>query len=152
MEHNNFCDLKVRGMMRLKWHKNLLKMVQERKGKKIALAVDTSTNETNINLIADIVKFFKELSPSTILIEADFKIRSVTPITESKQLKYYSHGKSSYTLVLEWGEEEEIDSLFYITDLTGFIHDELQIDYEVCWLVPTEFVPKAPFGKVMKIA
>ncbi|MFB6466936.1 VWA-like domain-containing protein [Cytobacillus sp. Hz8] len=138
-------------MIGLKWHKKLLQIVQERQGKKIALVIDTSTNETKINLIDDIIKFFRELSPDTLLIEADFKIRSTIPITEVKNIKYFTHGKSSYTLVLEWGTEEHIDTLFYITDLTGFIHDELQIEYEIFWLVPTEFVPKAPFGKVLKI-
>lgn len=113
--------------------------------------MDTSTNETKIELIANVVKFFKELCPETILIQADFKIRSTEPITESTEIKYFTHGKASYTLVLEWAETEEVDSLFYITDLTGFLPEELQVNYEVFWLVPTEFVPKAPFGKVMKI-
>jgi predicted metal-dependent peptidase len=136
----------------MKWHKNLLKIIQDRQGKKIALVVDTSTNETKIDLNANIVKFFKELTPETILVQADFKIRSSEPITESSEIKYFTHGKASYTLVLEWAEHEQIDTLFYLTDLTGFIPDEMQVNYEVYWLVPTEFVPKAPFGKVMKIA
>lgn len=136
----------------MKWHKNLLKIIQDRQGKKIALVVDTSTNETKIDLNANIVKFFKELTPETILVQADFKIRSSEPITESSEIKYFTHGKASYTLVLEWAEHEQIDTLFYLTDLTGFIPDEMEVNYEVYWLVPTEFVPKAPFGKVMKIA
>ena len=44
-------------MFKLKWHKDLLKKVQDREGKKLALVVDTSTNETKIDLIASIVKF-----------------------------------------------------------------------------------------------
>jgi predicted metal-dependent peptidase len=139
-------------MFRLKWHKNLLKIVQDRQGKRMALVVDTSTNETKVDLIEAIVKFFKELNPETFLVQADFKIRSTNPITETTELKYYTHGKSSYTLVMEWAEEEKIDSLFYITDLTGFLPEDMQVNFEVYWLVPTEFVPKAPFGKVMKIA
>lgn len=136
---------------RMKWHKNLLKFIQERQGNKLALAVDTSTNETKIDLIANIVTFFKELRPDTILVQSDFKLRSTEPITESTEIKYFTHGKASYTLALEWAETEEIDTLFYITDLTGFIPEDLQVQFEVFWLVPTEFVPKAPFGKVMKI-
>jgi hypothetical protein len=138
-------------MFKLKWHKDLLKKVQDREGKKLAIVVDTSTNETKIELIASVVKFFQELRPDTTLVQADFKIRTSTPITESNEIKYYTHGKSSYTLVMEWAEEEAVDTLFYITDLTGFLPEEMQVGFEVFWLVPTEFVPKAPFGKVMKI-
>jgi hypothetical protein len=138
-------------MFKLKWHKDLLKKVQDREGKKLGLVVDTSTNETKIDLIASVIKFFQELRPDTTLVQADFKIRTTTPITESIEIKYYTHGKSSYTLVMEWAEEEAIDTLFYVTDLTGFLPEEMQVGFEVFWLVPTEFVPKAPFGKVMKI-
>ena len=52
----------------MKWHKSLLKIVQDRQGKKLALVVDTSTNETKIDLIANVVKFFKELNPETTLV------------------------------------------------------------------------------------
>jgi hypothetical protein len=135
----------------LKWHKNLLKIIQDRKEKKIALVVDTSTNETKVELITNIVKLFRELRPDALFVQADFKIRSATPITDNSEIKYFTHGKSSYTLVLEWAEEEKIESLFYITDLTGFLPEEMTVAYEVYWLVPTEFVPKAPFGKVIKI-
>nr|WP_263327471.1 VWA-like domain-containing protein [Neobacillus sp. Marseille-Q6967] len=135
----------------MRWHKNLLKIVQDRQGKKLALAVDTSTKETKVDLIANVVTFFKELNPETTLVQADFKIRSTNPITETTEIKYFTHGKASYTLVLEWAAEEKIDSLFYITDLTGFLPDEMEVTHEVFWLVPTEFTPKAPFGKVMKI-
>ncbi|MDR7077529.1 DNA mismatch repair ATPase MutS [Neobacillus niacini] len=135
----------------MKWHKNLLKIIQDRQEKRLAVMVDTSTNETKVELIANVVKFFKELTPETILIQADFKIRTVNPITEETEIKYHTHGKASYTLALEWAEEEKIETVFYITDLTGFLPEEMQVPYEVYWLVPTEFVPKAPFGKVMKI-
>jgi predicted metal-dependent peptidase len=136
----------------MKWHKNLLKIVQDRKGKKLALVVDTSTNETKMDLIANIVTFFKELTPETVLVQADFKIRTINTITEGTEIKYFTHGKASYTLVLEWAEEQGIDTVFYITDLTGFLPEEMEkVPYELYWLVPTEFVPKAPFGKVMKI-
>jgi predicted metal-dependent peptidase len=136
----------------MKWHKNLLKIVQDRQGKKLALVVDTSTNETKMDLIANIVTFFKELTPETVLVQADFKIRTVNPITEGTEIKYFTHGKASYTLALEWAEEQGIDTVFYITDLTGFLPEEMEkVPYELYWLVPTEFVPKAPFGKVMKV-
>jgi predicted metal-dependent peptidase len=135
----------------VKWHKNLLKIIQDRKGKKLALIVDTSTTETKTDLIANIVTFFKELTPETTLVQADFKIRSTNLITEGTEIKYHTHGKASYTLALEWAEEENIETVFYITDLTGFLPEDMQVPYEVYWLVPTEFVPKAPFGKVMKI-
>ncbi len=136
----------------MKWHKNLLKIVQDRQGKKLALVVDTSTNETKMDLIAKIVTFFKELTPETVLVQADFKIRTVNTITEGTEIKYFTHGKASYTLVLEWAEEQGIDTVFYITDLTGFLPEEMEkVPYELYWLVPTEFVPKAPFGKVMNV-
>jgi predicted metal-dependent peptidase len=136
----------------MKWHKNLLKIIQDRQDKKLALIVDTSTNETKIDLIANIVTFFKELTPETTLVQADFKIRTSEPITEGSEIKYHTHGKASYTLALEWAEEENIETVFYITDLTGFLPEDMEVpSYEVYWLVPTEFVPKAPFGKVMKI-
>jgi predicted metal-dependent peptidase len=136
----------------MKWHKNLLKIIQDRQGKRLALIVDTSTNETKIDLIANIVTFFKELTPETMLVQADFKIRTAEPITEGSEIKYHTHGKASYTLALEWAEEEKIETVFYITDLTGFLPEDMEVpSYEVYWLVPTEFVPKAPFGKVMKV-
>lgn len=129
-----------------------MKIIQDRQGKRLAVVVDTSTNETKVELIANVVKFFKELNPGTILVQADFKIRSTNPITEDIEIKYHTHGKASYTLALEWAEEEQIETLFYITDLTGFLPEDMeQLPYEVYWLVPTDFVPKAPFGKVMKI-
>jgi hypothetical protein len=136
----------------MKWHMRLLSMIQKREGKKIALAVDTSTNEVPTILINNIVKLFEELRPDTLLVQADFKIRSVTP-AKADTIKYYTHGKSSYTEVLEWADAEKIDTLFYITDVTGFIYEEItDVNYELYWLVPDEFLPKVPFGKAIKVA
>ncbi|HYK72690.1 MAG TPA: hypothetical protein VEV44_06120 [Pseudoneobacillus sp.] len=136
----------------MRWHKTLLSMLQQRQGKKIALAVDTSSNEVPTILINNIVKLFEQVMPGTILVQADFKIRSIAPV-KSDTIKYYTHGKSSYTLVLEWAKEENIDTLFYITDVTGFISEELEkVDYEMFWLVPDDFLPRVPFGKAIKVA
>ncbi|KOP82638.1 VWA-like domain-containing protein [Cytobacillus solani] len=136
----------------MKWHKRMLSLLQQQQGKKVALCVDTSTNEVPKMLINNIVKLFEQLKPDTLLVQADFKIRSITPI-KSDTIKYYTHGKSSYTLVLEWAHEEKIDTLFYITDVTGFIPDEMNtVDFELFWLVPDDFIPHVPFGKVIKVA
>jgi hypothetical protein len=136
----------------LRWPKKILSMIQERAEKKVALAVDTSTNKVPSLLINNIVKLFETVKPDTILVQADFKIRSITPV-KSDTINYYSHGKSSYTLVLEWAEEENVDTLFYITDVTGFIPDDMnRVDYEVFWLVPDAFLPRVPFGKAIKVA
>jgi hypothetical protein len=135
----------------MKWQRLLLSKLQEREGKKIALAIDTSTNQTKTILIQNIVKLFGEVCPKSLLVQADFKIRSITSIKDD-QIKYYKHGKSSYTEVLEWTEKEEIDTLFYITDVTGYFYEELTFKKEVFWLVPDEFVPKVPFGKAIRVA
>jgi len=138
--------------MELRWHKTILSMIQKRQDKKVALAVDTSTNEAPSLLINNIVKLFEQLKPDTILVQADFKIRSISPI-QSNSIKYQTHGKSSYTLVLEWAEEENIDTLFYITDVTGYFSEEMDnVDFELFWLVPDAFLPRVPFGKAIKIA
>jgi predicted metal-dependent peptidase len=127
-------------------------MIQQRQDKKVALAVDTSSSEVSTILINNIVKLFETVKPDTTLIQADFKIRSVTP-AKADTIKYYTHGKSSYTEVLEWATAEKIDTLFYITDVTGFIYEEItDVDYELFWLVPDEFLPKVPFGKAIKVA
>lgn len=127
-------------------------MIQQRQDKKVALAVDTSSSEVSTILINNIVKLFETVKPDTTLIQADFKIRSVTP-AKADTIKYYTHGKSSYTEVLEWATNEKIDTLFYITDVTGFIYEEItDVDYELFWLVPDEFLPKVPFGKAIKVA
>ncbi|MFK9090396.1 hypothetical protein [Bacillus salipaludis] len=136
----------------MRWHKTMLSMIQHRQDKKVALAVDTSTNEAPILLINNIVKLFEQLKPDTILVQADFKIRDISPI-KSDTIKYYTHGKSSYTLVLEWAKEEKIDTLFYITDVTGFFSEEMdKVDFELFWLVPGAILPRVPFGKAIKVA
>ncbi|MED3574811.1 VWA-like domain-containing protein [Cytobacillus praedii] len=136
----------------MKWHKRMLTLLQKQGNKKVALCVDTSTNEVPKMLINNIVKLFEQLKPDTLLVQADFKIRSITPI-KSDTIKYYSHGKSSYTLVLEWAQEEKLDTLFYITDVTGFIPEEMDtVDFDLYWLVPDDFIPHVPFGKVIKVA
>jgi predicted metal-dependent peptidase len=127
-------------------------MIQQRQDKKVALAVDTSSSEVGTILINNIVKLFETVKPDTTLVQADFKIRNVTP-AKADTIKYYTHGKSSYTEVLEWATNEKIDTLFYITDVTGFIYEEItDVDYELFWLVPDEFLPKVPFGKAIKVA
>ncbi|MFC0470195.1 VWA-like domain-containing protein [Halalkalibacter kiskunsagensis] len=135
----------------MKWQKVLLNTLQRHQGKKIALAVDTSTNEVNSELIHNIVTLFGEINSETKLVQSDFKIRKISSIEEA-DITYFKHGKSSYTEVLEWGEEENIDILFYITDVTGYFYEELQVKYDVMWLVPNDFIPKVPFGKTLKIA
>jgi hypothetical protein len=136
----------------LRWHKTILSMIQQRQDKRIALAVDTSTNEAPAILINNIVKLFEQLKPDTLLVQADFKIRSISPV-QSDSIKYHTHGKSSYTLVLEWAKEEKIDTLFYITDVTGFFSEEIEkVDFELFWLVPGTFLPRVPFGKAIKVA
>lgn len=136
----------------MKWHKTVLSMLQQRQGKKVALAVDTSSNEVPTILINNIVKLFEQVKSDTILVQADFKIRSIAPV-KSDTIKYYTHGKSSYTLVLEWAKEENIDTLFYITDVTGFIAEEMDhVDFELFWLVPDDFLPRVPFGRAIKVA
>ena len=135
----------------MKWQKQLLSKLQERNEKNIALAIDTSTNQTNTSLIQNIIKLFGEVVPHSLLVQADFKIRKITSIKED-QITYYTHGKSSYTEVLEWADHEKIDTLFYITDVTGYFYEELKVNNEVFWLVPDEFVPKVPFGKAIRVA
>ncbi|WHY87243.1 VWA-like domain-containing protein [Neobacillus novalis] len=136
----------------MKWHKTILSMIQQRQDKKVALVVDTSTNEAPTILINNIVKLFEQLKPDTILVQADFKIRSISQV-KSDTIKYYTHGKSSYTLALEWAAEEQVDTLFYITDVTGFFSEEMEkVDFELFWLVPGTFLPRVPFGKAIKVA
>ena len=126
----------------MKWHKTLLTMIRSREDKKIALAVDTSTNEVQTILINNIVKLFETVKPDTLLVQADFKIRNIAPV-KSDSIHYHTHGKSSYTLVLEWAEEEKIDTLFYITDVTGYIYEEMdKVNYELFWLVPSDYILK----------
>lgn len=133
------------------WKKSILSLIKKRTNRKVGLAIDTSTNATRKILINNIIKLFGEVKPDTTLIQADYKIRSITSIQEP-EIKWFTHGKASYTDVLEWGQKENIDTLFYITDVTGYIYDELEIDYEVIWLIPDDFLPRVPFGKAIRIA
>lgn len=136
----------------MKWQMKLLSMIQKRTDKKIALAVDTSTNEAPAELIDNIVKLFETVKSDTLLVQADFKIRSIEPV-KSNTIKYHTHGKASYTEVLEWAANERIDTLFYLTDVTGFIYEEItSVEFELYWLVPGVFLPKVPFGKAIKIS
>lgn len=136
----------------MRWHKRILSLIQERQNKKVVLAVDTSSNKVPAILINNIVKLFETLKPDTTLVQADFKIRSISPI-KSDSIKYYAHDKSSYTLVLEWAAKEKVDTLFYITDVTGFFPEDIsKVEYEVFWLVPDDFLPRVPFGKAIKVA
>ena len=136
----------------MKWQKTILSMIQARKDKKMALAIDTSTKEVQTILINNIVKLFETVKPDTLLVQADFKIRSITPV-KADTIKYQTHGKASYTLVLEWAQNEKIDTLFYITDVTGYFYEDMEeVDYEMFWLVPDHYLPKVPFGKAIKIA
>jgi hypothetical protein len=136
----------------MKWQKTILSMIQARKDQKIALAIDTSTKEVQTILINNIVKLFETVKPDTLLVQADFKIRSITPV-KADTIKYQTHGKASYTLVLEWAQNEKIDTLFYITDVTGYFYEDMEkVDYEMFWLVPDDYLPKVPFGRAIKIA
>lgn len=135
----------------MNWQWGLLRILKERQRKSVALAIDTSTDQTRTILINNIVKFFGEVKPDAALVQADFKVRSVTPIQDSN-IKYFKHGKSSYTEVLEWAEQEKVDTLFYITDVTGYFYDELNVNFEVFWLVPDDYLPRVPFGKAIKVA
>ncbi|WEG14368.1 VWA-like domain-containing protein [Pullulanibacillus sp. KACC 23026] len=135
----------------MKWHHAVLTKIKENQEKKVALAIDTSTNETKTSLIQNIIQLFKEVKPDTLLVQADYKLRDVSPINEAT-LKWYTHGKSSYTDVLEWAEKEQIDVLFYITDVTGYFYENLEVGYQVVWLVPDTYVPKVPFGRTIKVS
>lgn len=135
----------------MNWQRELLKIMQKNKENKVALAIDTSNDQTDQPLIDKIRTFIKEMNPEATLIQADFKIRDISNVKEEKALIYYKHGKSSYTDVLEWANEEKVDTLFYVTDLTGYIYEELTLKPFIYWLVPEQFKPKAPFGKVLNI-
>ena len=136
----------------MKWQRSLLQMLKDRQDKKVALAIDTSTNQVRSILINNIVKFFGEVVPDVTLLQADFKIRDISKISKDTVIKYYTHGKSSYTEVLEWADNESVDTLFYITDVTGYFYDEQKVKTEVYWLVPDDYLPKVPFGKAIKVA
>ena len=74
----------------MKWQKTILSMIQARKDKKIALAIDTSTKEVQTILINNIVKLFETVKPDTLLVQADFKIRSIAPV-KADTIKYQTH-------------------------------------------------------------
>ncbi|MFV8829070.1 VWA-like domain-containing protein [Alkalihalobacterium sp. APHAB7] len=134
----------------MRWQKDLLIILSRREDKKIALAVDTSTTDYPTETISNIVKLFHELKPETQLILADYKIRELTS-TDNSDIQYFTHGKSSYTEVLEWANENEIETLFYITDVTGYVVEDMEINYELFWIIPGGFSPKVPFGKKLLI-
>jgi predicted metal-dependent peptidase len=135
----------------MNWQRELLKIMQNNKEKKVALAIDTSNNQSNLQLIDNIRTFVREMNPETTLIEADFKIRRISSIKEDEALTFYTHGKSSYTEVFEWANDENIETLLYVTDLTGYIYEELTLKPFIYWLITDQFKPKAPFGKVLNI-
>jgi hypothetical protein len=135
----------------MRWQMSLLTLLKERQDQSVALAVDTSQQPERPILVSNIIKLFQEAKPDTILVQADFKIRSITPI-EKAEIKYFKHGKASYTEVLEWAEQEKIQTLFYITDVTGYYYEELQVNYNVFWLVPDDYLPRVPFGKAIRVA
>jgi predicted metal-dependent peptidase len=137
--------------MLMKWQRELLKIMQNNKDKSLALVIDTSSKQSDQELIENVIKFIGEMNPDAQLVQADFKIRSITKIKESTEIKYYSHGKSSYTEVFEWANENEIETVMYITDVTGFIYDELTVKPMVYWLIPDQFKPKVPFGKLLNV-
>jgi hypothetical protein len=135
----------------MRWQTALLTLLKERRDHSIALAIDTSDRPSRPVLIQNIVKLFEKVKPDTLLVQADFKIRDVSPVGTAV-IKYFKHGKSSYTEVLEWAKEEKIDTLFYITDVTGYFYEELEVNYEVFWLVPDDYLPRVPFGKAIRVA
>jgi hypothetical protein len=138
-------------MIMVRWQRALLALLKERKDQSIALAIDTSNRPSRPVLIQNIIKLFEKLRPDTLLVQADFKIRDVSPVGIAT-LKYFKHGKSSYTEVLEWAAAQKIDTLFYITDVTGYFYEELEVNYEVFWLVPDDYMPRVPFGKLIRVA
>jgi predicted metal-dependent peptidase len=139
-----------RGML-MKWQRELLKIMQNNKGKRLALVIDTSNQQTDQQLIGNVIKFIGEMNPEAQLVQADFKIRSISSIKDNQVIKYYSHGKSSYTEVFEWANENEIETVMYITDVTGFIYEELTVKPMVYWLIPDQFKPKVPFGRLLNV-
>ncbi|WP_085522179.1 VWA-like domain-containing protein [Tuberibacillus sp. Marseille-P3662] len=124
--------------------------MNQNKIKNSALAIDTSTNEYPKETIKDIINLINKTLVEIPMIFADFKIRQLTTTKEKVAIPYKKHGKGSYTDVLEWCEENEVNQLYYITDLTGYIWDDIEVNYDVTWLVPFNFKPKPPFGEVIQ--
>lgn len=135
----------------MSWQRELLKIMQKNKEKKIVLVIDTSSKQIDQQIVLNIIQFVGEMNPQATLIQADFKIRSIGNIKEKTEIKFYSHGKSSYTEVFEWANEQEIETLLYVTDVTGFLYDELQVKPYVYWLIPDEYKPKVPFGRLLNV-
>jgi predicted metal-dependent peptidase len=126
--------------------------MQNNKDKRLALVIDTSNKQTDHQIIENVIKFVGEMNPNATLVQADFKIRHVSGIKEVQEIKYYSHGKSSYTEVFEWANEQEMETVLYVTDVTGYLYDELEVKPFVYWLIPEQYKPKVPFGKLLNVA
>ncbi|TCN27445.1 VWA-like domain-containing protein [Mesobacillus foraminis] len=135
----------------MRWQRELLKIMQNNKEKRLALVIDTSNNQTDQEIINNVIKFVGEMNPDATLVQADFRVRSISNIKEDTKIKYYTHGKSSYTEAFEWANEAEIETLLYITDVTGFLYEELEVKPYVYWLIPAQFKPKVPFGKLLNV-
>ncbi|MCT2536952.1 VWA-like domain-containing protein [Aquibacillus koreensis] len=133
------------------WQKDLLSLITKSKDEKMAVAVDTSTNEYPVETIRNILSLFNEVQKKTPLIFADYKIREITDTAKVTEIPLMSHGKASYTDTLEWAKEQKIDKLFYITDVTGYFWEGLEINYDVIWLIPDKFKPQVPFGKSLNL-
>ena len=69
----------IRELVFLRWHKRMLSMIQERQEKKVALVVDTSSNDVQTTLINNIVKLFEQVKPDTLLVQADYRIPEYYP-------------------------------------------------------------------------
>lgn len=135
----------------LSWQKQLLHLINQSKEKKIALAIDVSTDDYSIEMIRNIIELFEKIKETTPLVLADYKLREVTNTKQAKNITFHTHGRASYTEALEWGQENDIETLFYLTDVTGYFWEDLKIDYQVIWLVPEDFKPKVPFGKLINL-
>ncbi|WP_085992945.1 VWA-like domain-containing protein [Oceanobacillus senegalensis] len=135
----------------MNWQKQLLTLINKSENEKIALAIDISTDEYPIETIRNIISLFEEIREKTPLVLADYKIREITNTKSAKNITFHTHGRASYTEALEWGQENGIKNLFYITDVTGHFWEELKIDYKVTWLIPDDFKPHVPFGRTLNL-
>ena len=135
----------------MSWQDELLRIITRAKEENIALVVDTSTNDYPIDTIRNIISLFNEVKKSTPLLFVDYKIRDITDTEKAKEFELMNHGKASYTDALDWASENNIDKLFYITDVTGYFWEEQKVDYEIFWLIPDSFTPKVPFGKSLNL-
>ncbi|WP_186576060.1 VWA-like domain-containing protein [Aquibacillus kalidii] len=135
----------------MSYHKELLSVITKAKDENMVIAVDTSTNDYPVDTIRNILSLFDEVKKKTPLIFADYKIREITDTEKVTEIPLMSHGKASYTDVLEWAKENKVDKLFYITDVTGYFWEGQEINFEVYWLIPDHFKPKVPFGKSLNL-